>query len=214
MMKILVTGFEPFGEDVLNPSALILEKVPKKILDAEIKTLLVPTVFHQSILRVCEQVDLEKPDVVLLLGQAGGRKAMTMERVAININDARLPDNEGHQPLDEPIVSGGPSAYFSTLPIKAMVAAMRGVGVPAEVSNSAGTFVCNHLLYGVLHHCQEKKLSVKVGFLHVPYLPEQVGEREELFSLPLEEMVKAVEAAMRVALLQQEDLKLPLGTTH
>lgn len=213
-MKILVTGFEPFGEDVLNPSALILEKLPKKILDAEVKTLLVPTVFYQSILLVCETVDLEKPDLVLLLGQAGGRKAMTMERVAINISDARLPDNGGRQPLDEPIVPQGPSAYFSTMPIKAMVAAMRGVGVPAEVSNSAGTFVCNHLLYGVLHHCQGMNHPVKVGFLHVPYLPEQVEERQELFSLPLEEMVKAVESAVGVALLQAEDLKLPLGTTH
>jgi len=213
-MKILVTAFDPFGEDVLNPSARIIKELPERILGAEVRTLLVPTVFYKSIVEVCEMITKEKPDFVLLLGQAGGRVAMTMERVAININDARLPDNAGHQPLDEPIIPEGPSAYFSTMPMKAMVAAMRGVGVPADVSNSAGTFVCNHLLYGVLNHCQVKRLPVKVGFLHVPYLPEQVAEKKDVFSLSLGEMVKAVEAALAVALSQEEDLKLPLGTTH
>ena len=150
-MKLLLTAFDPFGGEKINPALEAVKRVQDKIGDLEIVKLEVPTVFYKSIDTVTNAIEKEHPDVVLCIGQAGGRFDITPERVAININDARIPDNEGNQPLSGPIFEDGENAYFSSLPIKAMVAEIRKADIPASVSNSAGTFVCNHLMYGVLY---------------------------------------------------------------
>ena len=161
-MKLLLTAFDPFGGEKINPALEAVKRVQDKIGDLEIVKLEVPTVFYKSIDTVANAIEKEHPDVVLCIGQAGGRFDLTPERVAININDARIPDNEGNQPLSGSIFEDGENAYFSSLPIKAMVAEIRKADIPASVSNSAGTYVCNHLMYGVLIQLlKELKLLVK-----------------------------------------------------
>ena len=145
---------------------------------------------------VAEAIEREAPDAVLCLGQAGGRAAITPERVAINVDDARIPDNAGEQPVDRPTVPGGPAAYFATLPVKAMAEAIRAAGVAAEVSNTAGTFVCNHLMYAVLHLLAERYPGVRAGFMHVPFVPEQTGDKPGQPSMPLADMVRGLTAAV------------------
>ena len=155
-MKLLLTAFDPFGGEKINPALEAVKRVQDKIGDLEIVKLEVPTVFYKSIDTVANAIEKEHPDVVLCIGQAGGRFDLTPERVAININDARIPDNEGNQPLSGSIFEDGENAYFSSLPIKAMVAEIRKADIPASVSNSAGTYVCNHLMYGVLYTIAKK----------------------------------------------------------
>ncbi len=194
-MKLLLTGFEPFdGEDV-NPSWLAAERVPDRVGDVDIVKARIPTSFARSLDVLRAAMAREAPDAVLCLGQAGGRSAMTPERVAVNVDDARIPDNDGAQPVDEPVVPGGPAAYFATLPVKAMVRAIREAGVPAELSNTAGTFVCNHLMYGLLHILAAERPAVLGGFMHVPYLPEQAAGKDAP-SLPLDGIVRGLEAAI------------------
>ena len=177
-MKILITAFEPFGGETINPAQEVLALLPDQINGAQLIKRLVPTVFHQSVRAVCEALRQHLPDFVLMLGQAGGRAGISIERVAINIDDAGLPDNAGNQPVDQAIEPSGPAAWFVTLPIKKMAGAIRDAGLPVNISNSAGTFVCNHLLYGVLHHIAQNSLPVRAGFLHLPYLPQQAGKKE------------------------------------
>lgn len=169
-MKLLLTAFDPFGGEKINPALEAVKRVQDKIGDLEIVKLEVPTVFYKSIDTVANAIEKEHPDVVLCIGQAGGRFDLTPERVAININDARIPDNEGNQPLSGSIFEDGENAYFSSLPIKAMVAEIRKADIPASVSNSAGTYVCNHLMYGVLYTIAKKYPSMRGGFMHVPLL--------------------------------------------
>ena len=176
-MKLLLTAFDPFGGEKINPALEAVKRVQDKIGDLEIVKLEVPTVFYKSIDTVTNAIEKEHPDVVLCIGQAGGRFDITPERVAININDARIPDNEGNQPLSGPIFEDGENAYFSSLPIKAMVAEIRKADIPASVSNSAGTFVCNHLMYGVLYTIAKKYPSMCGGFMHVPFITSQVVQR-------------------------------------
>lgn len=162
-MKLLLTAFDPFGGEKINPALEAVKRVQDKIGDLEIVKLEVPTVFYKSIDTVANAIEKEHPDVVLCIGQAGGRFDLTPERVAININDARIPDNEGNQPLSGSIFEDGENAYFSSLPIKAMVAEIRKADIPASVSNSAGTYVCNHLMYGVLYTIAKKYPSMRGG---------------------------------------------------
>jgi pyroglutamyl-peptidase len=152
-----------------------------------------------------------RPVLVICVGQAGGRAAVTPERVAINVDDARIPDNAGAQPVDRPVVRGGPAAYFSTLPIKAMVEAIRAAGLPAEVSQTAGTFVCNHVFYGLMHALRRRE-GVRGGFIHVPLLPEQAKAGQ--VCLPLEDMTAAVAVAIETALRRKRDVRKVGGTTH
>lgn len=160
-------------------------------------------------------IEKEKPDAVLCIGQAGGRYDLTPERVAININDARIPDNEGNQPLDGPVFEDGDTAYFSTLPIKAMVKEIRAAGVPASISNSAGTFVCNHLMYGVLYTLAKKYPGVKGGFMHVPFVTSQVVDRPSPApSLSTEAIAKGIEAALRAIATNKEDIQTIEEKTH
>lgn len=214
-MKILLTGFDPFGGDTINPAWEAVKLVKDQIEDIQVVKLEVPTVFYKSIDKVAEAIEKEKPDAVLCIGQAGGRYDLTPERVAININDARIPDNEGNQPLDGPVFEDGETAYFSTLPIKAMVKEIRAAGVPASISNTAGTFVCNHLMYGVLYTLAKKYPGVKGGFMHVPFVTSQVVNRAAPApSLSVEAIAEGIEAALRAIALNKEDIKTVEGKTH
>lgn len=196
-MKILVTGFEPFGGEARNPSAEVVERLPDRIAGAEIVKLILPTVRYEAPEKVARAVEEHRPDVVLSIGQAGGRAAVSVERIAVNLDDYRIPDNAGNQPVEEPVVPGGPDGYLVNLPVKAMVDAIRAAGVPAEASLSAGTFVCNHVLYWVRHGLEQRFPGTRNGFIHIPYLPEQVLDKPGQPSMPLELSCRGVEAAIR-----------------
>ncbi|MBA5851209.1 pyroglutamyl-peptidase I [Clostridium sp. cel8] len=196
-MKILVTGFDPFGNEKINPAFETINRLNDLIDGAQIIKLQVPTVFNKSIKVVTEKIAEEKPDVVLCLGQASGRYTVTVERVAINIDDARIPDNENNQPVDSLIDPDGEPAYFSTIPIKKIVNDMKMNKIPVEVSNTAGTFVCNHLLYGVLSYIYKNKLNTKAGFIHIPLLPEQVVDKPNTPSMDLNMIVNAINIAIK-----------------
>ena len=210
MKKLLLTAFTPFDGERINPALEAVKLVKDKIGNLLIVKLEVPTVFGQSIDTVREAIEREKPDFVLSIGQAGGRAEITPERVAINLNDARIPDNEGNQPIDEPVFPDGENAYFSTLPVKAMVEAIRKEGLPSSLSNSAGTYVCNHLMYGVLYYL-DKRPVIKAGFIHVPYIPEQTKNKKEMPALELSEIVRGLEAAITAIAINGTDKKLAYG---
>lgn len=195
-MKILVTAFDPFGGETVNPAQQAVECLDDTIGGHEVKKLIVPTVFGKAAEQVIAQMNALRPDAVVCVGQAGGRKAVTPERVAINVMDAGITDNEGNRPIDEPVVSGGPVAYFSTLPVKAMVNAVREIGLAGEISNSAGTFVCNSLLYSVLHHAATVMPDTRAIFIHVPFIPEQTEGKSGVPSMRLEDIVRALTAAI------------------
>ena len=211
MKKLLLTAFTPFDGERINPALEAVKLVKDKIGNLKIVKLEVPTVFGKSIETVREAIERERSDFVLSIGQAGGRAEITPERVAINLNDARIPDNEGNQPIDEPIFPDGENAYFSTLPVKAMVEAIRKEGLPSSLSNSAGTYVCNHLMYGVLYYL-DKRPSMKAGFIHVPYIPEQVKDKKEMPALPLSDIVRGLEAAIQAVEENEPDLKKAFGS--
>ena len=196
-MKILVTGFDPFGGEKINPAIEAVKLLPNTIKGAEIEKLEIPTVFHKSADVVREKMNEFKPDVVLNIGQAGGRMGLTPERVAINQDDARIPDNEGNQPIDLAIQEDGQPAYFSKLPIKAMVEAMKNVGIPASVSNTAGTFVCNHIMYQTLYLVDKEFPEVKAGFMHIPFMTEQVLDKPNQPAMSLTDMARGIEAAIK-----------------
>lgn len=195
-MKLLLTAFDPFGGESVNPAWEAARRV-RAPEGTELRLLQLPTVFGLSGDLVCAAMAQEQPDAVLCLGQAAGRAAITPERVAINLMDASIPDNAGNQPREEPVIPGGPTAYFSTLPVKAMAEAIAEARVPAAVSNTAGTFVCNQLLYRVLHEIEEKYPGMRGGFVHVPCLPEQAARMKPgTPSLSLEEIVRGLEAGL------------------
>jgi len=190
-MRVLLTGFEPFGNSSLNPSGEIIKAIKA---DSIIGAIL-PVTFGGSAQALIKLIKLHKPDAVLCLGQAEGRHAITPERVAVNLDDARIADNVGNMPADQLIVESGPAAYFSTLPVKEMVSAMKNAGVPAAVSMSAGTFVCNHLFYSLQHHLYGS--TVRSGFMHVPLMDQQRIEFSGLPTMPLAQMVAGVMASIK-----------------
>ena len=197
-MQILVTGFEPFGGEATNPSMELVKALEPQIGAAHIHTAILPVTASgglQAALRAIEEIG---PDAVVCVGQAGGRCAVTVERVAVNVDDFSIPDNEGQQPRNVPIVAGGPEAYLSTLPIHEMVEAMRGAGVPAAVSNSAGTYVCNHVMYGVAHYLAQHKPTAMSGFIHIPYLPQQVLDKPDKPSMGLALALRGLTAGLEV----------------
>ena len=208
-MKIIVTGFDPFGGEKINPSIECVKALPE-IEGVELIRLELPTVFKESAKRLNDVIKDVKPDAVLSVGQAGGRPGITMERIAINVDDARIPDNISQQPIDEAIQLDGEAAYFSTLPIKRIVKAIREAGIPAEVSNSAGTFVCNHIMYQALFAATKADKPFKAGFMHIPFIPEQTTDKP---SLPLEESTKALQIAIETIrdYLNDEDIKVQEG---
>jgi len=209
MKKILITGFEPFGEETINPALEAVKKLSGYQLDgAEIVTCSVPVVYQKSISAVIDAIKTHQPDYVLTVGQAAGRAGITPERVAINVDDFRIPDNEGNKVVDEPIDVEGPDAYFSTLPIKAMVKAIQEQGIPAQVSNTAGTYVCNHLFYGIQHYL--RKTNIKHGFIHIPLLPNQSTDGEKP-TLSLELIVKGLAIAAQAIVDNETDIKHGTG---
>lgn len=213
-MKILITGFDPFGGESVNPALEAVKGMKDEIAGAQIVKLEIPTVFNKSIAKVREAMDREKPDVVLSIGQAGGRFAISPERVAINISDGRIADNEGNQPIDEPIFADGAPAYFSTLPVKAMVEAIKAKGIPAELSNTAGTYVCNHVMYGVLYHISKDFPGVRGGFIHVPFIPQQVVAKKNTPAMALADITAALEAAVEAIVANDTDIHVVGGATH
>lgn len=213
-MKILLTAFDPFGGETINAAEEAARLVPQEICGAQIVKLTVPTVFYKCVSALEQELNREQFDAVLCLGQAGGRRGLTPERVAINLMDARIPDNEGFAPVDQAIFPDGKNAYFSTLPIKAMTRRIREAGLWAEVSNTAGTFVCNHLMYGLLYTLEKKFPAVRGGFLHVPFTPKQAAERDPaLFSMELSDIAKGIEAALGAVAEFRNDLSMSEGKT-
>ena len=215
-MKILVTGFEPFGGESMNPSWEAVRRLPETVDGAEIIKLQIPTTFGSSADVVHAAIKEHDPDVVVSVGQAGGRFAINPERVAINMDDGRIPDNDGNQPIDTPIRSDGPPAYFSLLPVKAMVTAMRNAGIPAAVSNTAGTYVCNHIMYQVLYMIDHEFPGKRSGFVHVPYIPHQVVDKPGVPSLSVEDMATALTAGLGaiVEYRDKPDERTVGGTLH
>lgn len=208
----LVTGFEPFGGEATNPSWEICTQLPRSIAGLTVETCRVPCEFRHSIEVVAAAIERHRPTLVLCLGQAGGRAHLCVERVAINVDDARIADNAGERPVDEAIAANGPPAYFATLPVKAMAAAMRAAGAPAEVSNTAGTYVCNHLMYGVLHFLAASGRDARAGFIHVPYAEHQVLDKPGVPALSIATMTQGVEAAIAAARRHSRDIKVSEGT--
>ncbi|MBU0934670.1 MAG: pyroglutamyl-peptidase I [Spirochaetes bacterium] len=196
-MKILITAFDPFGGEATNPALEAIRSLPDALAGIELITLEVPTIFGKSIQLVTETLQQLKPEAVLAVGQAGGRSSLTLERVAINLNDAIQPDNAGQIPVEQPVVVDGPAAYFSTLPFKAMALALCAAGIPAQVSNSAGTFVCNHLMYGLLHFAATSMPGLKVGFMHVPYIPAQTAAKPSMPSMALTDIVRGLQLCLQ-----------------
>ena len=192
MSKILVTGFEAFDKSALNPSAEIV----KALKGDDLVTAILPVVFGQASSQLRELIDLHKPSAVLCLGQAEGRSEMTPERIALNLDNARIADNAGNQPLEQKINADGPDGHFSTLPIEKMVTSMKAAGIPASISLSAGTFVCNHIFYVLQDYLKDS--SIKSGFMHVPLMDEQRREFPTLPTMPLDQMVKAVRTMLEI----------------
>ncbi len=211
---VLITGFEPFGGEPVNPSAQLVQRLHGEHLTAgvRVETAVLPCVFDRALAALEAHVDRLRPRLVLCCGQAGGRSAMSFERVAINLDDARIPDNAGAQPIDREVQPGGPAAYFSTLPVKAMARALRDAGLPAEVSYTAGTFVCNHVFYGLMHQARRRPWLRQAGFLHLPYLPEQASRHPQAPSMSLETLSAGLRLALQVALATGEDLHVSEGT--
>lgn len=207
MKKILITGFDPFGGESMNPAYEAVKLIPDEIKGVKIVKLEVPTVFNKSIQVLDAAIQEIEPDVVINVGQAGNRFGVTPERIAINQDDARIPDNEGNQPIDVAIVENGPNAYFSTLPIKAMVENMKLAGVPASVSNTAGTFVCNHLMYGLMNLIDTKYPNIRGGFVHVPFATEQALDKPNSPSLSIDQIATALTAGIEAVVDNKEDIK-------
>ncbi|MBT2595262.1 pyroglutamyl-peptidase I [Arthrobacter sp. ISL-72] len=228
---ILLTGFEPFGGETINPSWVAAEAASATLrADGHAAAAVeLPCVFGQSVVVLREALQHHKPELVICVGQAGGRPRISLERVAINCDDARIPDNAGNRPVDEEVIPGGPAAYFSSLPVKASLAALRSAGIPAEVSQSAGTYVCNHVFYALMHAintAQEQSGSAnsdseaiatpatRGGFIHVPYETQQVPKGSGTPSLPAAVMAEALAVVVRTALATTADIRLAAGSVH
>ena len=212
MQTILLTGFEPFGGEQSNPSWLAVQQLDGYQLDDEVRIVSkqLSCVFEKSQLELIAAIDELKPALVLAVGQAGGRTELCFEKVAINFIDARIADNAGKQPIDKSVVTVGPAAYFTTLPIKAMVNHLKQQGIPAAVSYTAGTYVCNTVFYALMHHLKNQP-KVRAGFLHIPYAPEQaVGKA--VASMPVDMVVRALKLCLPAALQTTEDIQIAAGT--
>ncbi len=211
MTKALVTGFEPFGGDKINPSSLATDRLKKRIAGVAVHTAVLPCSYAHSAEALRAAIEVVRPDIVLCVGLAGGRAELCLERVAINVQDARIRDNDGKQPIDKPVVKDGPAAHFATLPIKACVAEMRRAGLPAAVSNTAGTFVCNHIFYSLMDIAAGHPIPMRGGFLHVPYIPEQVAKLGAAPSMALDDIVQGIEIIVAVSANRTTDIHTAEG---
>lgn len=214
-MKILVTGFDPFGGETVNPAYEAVKMLPEQIAGAEIIKLEIPTVFSKSSVAVEEGIQKYNPDIVINVGQAGGRSHVTIEQVAINLADARIPDNAGEQPLNEALQPDGDTAYFATVPIRAMVKHVQEHGLPCSISYTAGTYVCNCVMYNVLYMTQKKYPNIKAGFIHVPFATSQlIGKPATTPGMSLDEIEKSLEYAIEAVVLGVEEEGIVTGQTH
>lgn len=213
-MKVLVTAFDPFGGEKVNPALEAVKKLPDTIAGATVIKQEIPTVFKRSIPVLEKAIEENKPDVVLSIGQAGGRFDITVEKVAINLQDARIPDNDNEQPIDEKIFEDGETAYFATIPVKKIVANINKNGIPASVSYTAGTYVCNNIMYAGLYLINKKFPNMRGGFIHVPFIPGQAVGKKDTPSMSLENIAKAIEIAIETIVQNEEDIKIVGGATH
>lgn len=212
---ILLTGFAPFGGEQQNPSWDAVKQLQGFTPDNEtvVQTLELPCVFHESLKLLRQAIQQWQPVLVIAVGQAGGRSAISLEKVAINYQDARIADNAGQQPTGEAVMAGTATAYFATLPLKAILQTLRSQGIPAEISYTAGTFVCNHVFYGLMQ-ALEHSPQVKAGFIHIPYAPEQAARHPGNASMAISMVVSALQLVIEQSLLQQTDLLLCAGTLN
>lgn len=214
-MKILITGFDPFGGEPVNPAYEAVKLLPDEIEGAQIIKLEVPTVFGKAGETLEAAVAAHNPDAVICVGQAGGRSGMSIEKVAINFQDARIPDNENRQPVDKCIKEDGQTAYFASIPVKAVTEKMRENGIPAFVSYTAGTYVCNDLMYSLLYLIDKKYPKMRGGFIHVPYSMEQaVSKPNGTPCMSLDAIAKGLECAVMAVIENKEDISKAMGTTH
>jgi pyroglutamyl-peptidase len=214
---LLLTGFEPFGGEFVNPSWEIARALDGWVCEGRtVRAVRLPCAFGDALRTLDDALAAHRPELVICLGQAGGRAEISIERVALNVDDARIPDNLGRQPIDAAVVPEGPAAYFSTLPIKALAHDLRGSGIAAAVSNTAGTFVCNHVFYALMHRLATTPALAQArgGFVHVPYTPEQVAERPGTPAMALATQVEGIRLALRSALLTREDVRETAGREH
>ncbi len=203
--KVLLTGFEPFGGESINPSGEAVKRLNgEEIEGTVIISAIVSTVYGKAITELVKRIEEYQPDVVICVGQAGGRLHVTPERIAINLDDARIPDNDGNQPIDHPVREDGPAAYWTGLPVKRIVEKMKESGIPASVSHTAGTFVCNHIFYGLMDYIEKTSSEIRGGFIHIPYIPEQTLDKEAP-SLSLNTIVNALRIAAVTAAHNQTD---------
>lgn len=210
--RILITGFAPFGGETVNPSWEVVRSLHgRRIGGHRVEARELPTEFAGSLRLLKKALREIRPAIVLGVGQAGGRDRLSIERVAINLNDARIPDNADAQPVDEPVIAGGPAAYFCTLPIKAMLAAIEAGGIPAEISNSAGTYVCNHVAYAMAHLTAGRR-STRCGFIHIPYAPAQAARHRGAPSMHPDDVRTGLVIALKTAASTVEDHRLAAGT--
>lgn len=212
---ILLTGFEPFEQEPLNPSWEVVRALDGwQAGAARVVARRLPCAFGEALDVLHQLIDELRPAMVICVGQAGGRAQLTVERIAINVDDARIACNAGKQPIDQPVVAGGPAAYFSTLPLKGMVRAMRDAGVPAEVSQTAGTFVCNHVFYGLMHRLATEMPAVRGGFIHIPYIPSQAARHPGKPSVAVDTVLTGLRAALECALALERDVVEAGGQLH
>ncbi len=195
--SILITGFTPFDGELINPSYEAIKQLSDSILDTKIIKLEIETAFQTSKDQIIDAIKKYQPDAVVLVGQAGGAKNMRIERVAINIDDASIYDNHQYMPIDQPIIKDGPAAFFSTLPIKKIVNRLMDDGIPAVISNSAGTFVCNHLMYHTLYYLHLNQIDIPAGFIHVPYIFSQVKDKIDLYATDLNVITKTLDITIK-----------------
>jgi pyroglutamyl-peptidase len=212
---VLLTGFDPFGGDSINPSWLAVERLHGEVIaEHRVVGVQLPTSFARGPRALRAAIRRHTPSLILCVGQAGGRAALSLERVAINVNDARIADNDGAQPVDTRVVRGGPAAYFTTLPIKTMLAELHAAGIPADISQTAGTFVCNAVFYALMHRLAEPATSARGGFIHIPYLPEQAQSHPGTASLPLETVIAGLRLIVTAAVRTRKDRRIAAGATH
>jgi pyroglutamyl-peptidase len=212
---VLLTGFDPFGGDSINPSWEAVSSLHDETIDGHrVVSAQLPTSFARAPRVLRAAIRTHAPSLILCIGQAGGRAALSLERVAININDARIADNDGAQPVDTRVVHGGPAAYFTTLPIKSMLAELHAAGIPAEISQTAGTFVCNAVFYALMHRLAKTNTPARAGFIHIPYLPDQARSQPGVSSLPLETVIAGLRTMITAALSTRKDRRIAAGATH
>ncbi len=205
-MKVLITGFDAFGGEPVNPAEEAVKMINDTIAGAEVVKIIIPTVRTKSVEAIEKAIEQHKPDIVISVGQAGGRYDITPERVAINLDDFRITDNEGNQPIDTVIQEDGQAAYFSNLPVKAIVKHLNEHQIPATLSNTAGTFVCNHVMYGILYLIDKKYPNIKGGFIHIPYMTSQVMNKKNTPFMSLNDIVKGLELAIEACILNDKDI--------